>query len=290
MCQPGKLARGVCITLYNGSRPDQALTRRTTRLLQRAKPGIVQIHGGPRSLMGLDPAYPANKGIKAVVAEIRAMLPGVEIWIGVGCDGWLKGLRLKQCTKADVIHWFWLTAKYAAELGATWVIWDAEAEYKLLPKEGGKIARAVQEKVAVDFPILQQGFTSYDHPTYHSTFPWHGWIGPGTRCRRAWAQVYAAPGGEGVQAHVGALPRREVRALSSWKAAVKAGWIAEDVTPDTDDDLDWYPYIQAHSVPASDTIALCRKYDFVAFWAAPTRIDDAGETAIIAVCDDRVST
>ena len=98
--------------------------------------------------------------------------------------------------------------------------------------------------------------------------------------------MYAA-GTSAVQAHRGALGAREAKALSSWRAAVRAGWIKEDVAAGEEGDLvdvDWLPYVQLHGVNPADTAALLAEYPVTFGWALVSRADQDGMEAFTVAC------
>jgi hypothetical protein len=183
-------------------------------------------------------------------------------------------------------------ARGARDLGAELLVWNAESGWKTTARtpERARIEATVTAGLAAAAhacPGLVQGFTSYDHPSYHSTFPWRAWLGPGSPVVLALPQVYASPG-TGLMAHRGALPRREARALSSWAAAVRAGWIEGDdpATPEREGAL-WAPYLQGHHVTTADTTRAAVEHPVCSLWAVPTRVDDAGRLALLAALELR---
>jgi hypothetical protein len=89
----------------------------------------------------------------------------------------------------------------------------------------------------------------------------------------------------GLQAHRGALPAREARALASWASAIRAGWIApdDDNTP-LREGVAWRPYYQLHHVPAVDTIRSALRHEGAMLWALRSRSDVEGQRAAQALC------
>lgn len=268
----------LALTLWDSNGPRQALAGHGTReLLMRAQPDVVQIHAGPTGL-AQDAPY--------VATAVRQVCPRARVWLGVGCDGWLRGWHRGAVARNVVVEKLAGCADLAVVIGAEAVVWNAESEWKIHPDASGDLARELILAVRDRHPLLAQGHTANDHPTFHSDYPWRAWLGPGSPITFALPQVYAAPDG-GVQAHRGALERREVTALSSWATAVKHQWARPDVEPDIDDDLDWYPYLQLHQVPTIDTVTVAMERPVAAFWAAPSRMDDAGRLAVLACCELR---
>lgn len=268
------LAHGVAVTVWDAGGLLRALTPECRALLTVAQPAIVQLHSAPVGMV---------RDVAKAAEIVRELVPGVEIWAGIGCDGWLDGKRPPRATADKLLG----GASAAIKAGARVIVWNAEGAYKARAADGAVVARTVTSELATMHPEVQQAHTAYDHPGYHSSYPWEAWIGPKSPVTLALPQVYAAPGGEGVLAHRGALPAREKRALASWAAAVRAGWIKPDIEPDVPHDLDWRPYVQLHSVRCADTVALADRYDLVALWAAPTRMDDDGRRALLAICELR---
>lgn len=269
---------GPIVTLWDGDGIERAwlLSRAWLRL---ARPRAVQLHTWT----------PGD-----VARAIRAELPGVTLVHGVGVDGIARDVALGRASTASAAATFVSLASRAVSVGACAILWNAEASYKRPPSspERARLVEAIRAglaAVAERFPDLAQWHSAYDHPTYHSTYPWAAWLGPHTPIRASWAQVYAAPGGAGVMAARGALPRREATSLASWAAAVRAGWIAPDApegTPEDAADVDWRPYLQLHSVPAVDTVSVAVSSPAAMLWALSSRRDAEGlraATALVAL-------
>jgi len=147
-----------------------------------------------------------------------------------------------------------------------------------------EVIRAALGEVQSRWPALAQWHTSYDHPTYHSTYPWRAWLGEGSPVEVSLPQVYAAPAG-GLMAHRGALPRREAAALASWAVAIRKGWIApDDPSTPVREGVAWRPYYQLHHVTALDTIASALAHPLACFWALRSRSDDEGRLALRVLC------
>ena len=178
-------------------------------LLARGRPEVVQVH-----------SWPGSAGSKKVVPLLRAALPGLRLWIGAGVDGIARQVKSGRWSVSRASREMLGIAKGARDLGAELLVWNAEAGWKTEPRtaEWARIEATVTAGLAAAAhacPGLALGFTSYDHPSYHSSFPWKAWLGPGSPVTLALPQVYASPG-TGLMAHRGALPRREARALASW--------------------------------------------------------------------------
>lgn len=263
-------------TLWSGDGADAAWAGARS-LLAECKPPAVQLHTW-------EPRRTATK--------VRAILPGVAIVVGVGVDGVAREVAKGR----KPVDWGRRTlatlAARAVECGASAICWNAEAGWKTPPSSEERarlrdVVRGTLAQVASDHPALAQWHTSYDHPTYHSSYNWSDWIGPQSPVAVSLPQVYAAPA-SGLMAARGALDRREARALASWAAAVRKNWIDADVPdgqPGDESDVDWMPYVQLHHVLCSDTCGLAVRYPLTCFWAIPTRADKHGRTALRALCE-----
>lgn len=263
------------VTLYHGSSLSLAFNSMAREVLALARPEVVQLHTAPN-------------GIKAhfvtMAAKVRAELPGVRLWMGVGVDGWARNVADGSMTVTQVVEKFMESARIASDNGVELVKWNGEEAYKNARVKRSGLARAIVDTCKDRFPWTVQGFTSYDHPTYHA-IDWKGFVGPGSPVAMAFAQVYAGGTVDLVKPHRVALPARKASALKSWATAVGRGEIEADVVPDVDaQDLDWMPYQQSHGVAASDAINLACAYSHVAWWALPTRTDKNGRDAIIGSC------
>lgn len=284
ICSP-RLSPGFVPCVYSGGGIALGL-HRSLPLLARARPATVMLHSGPDDL--------ALHGPKAC-NDLRAALPGVEIWLAIGCD-----FRLRQQRNAGrydgraVVSHLATIGDTAKTCGATVAMLDPEGEWKPFTAKDRRVADRTARDTLAEIhrraPGLTLAFTSYDHPTLHSGFNWSGWL-QGTPITLAFAQVYAAAE-EGQLSPRGALERRETRALASWKEAVSKGWIEPDIAPDDPaldppDDLDWYPYLQLHGVPAVDTVREGVAHLMGAGWALTERMDEEGERALLAICELR---
>lgn len=224
-----------------------------------------------------------------VASEIRGAIPGVRLVVGVGVDGVARRVALGQWSERRGVLALGELAAKASDIGAEAITWNAEAGWKRPPSSDearrlAEVIRTTLAEVAARHPHLRQWHTSYDHPTYHSAYPWRAWLGVGSPIEASFPQVYAAPGG-GLSAHRGALPRREAAALASWDRAIRAGWItADDPSTPVREGVRWAPYYQMHHVDAVDTVRSALGRDQVALWALSSRSDDAGREAFRVLC------
>ena len=232
-------------------------------------------------------AWPSQK-VKDAFKDLRAANPDIKITLGVGVDSMARSAVLSNSVKLAVSEFERIVRtamEYAGGIQA--VMWNAEASWKTPPNSAQRrilnsLVKEVLLSVADKFPSLPQLHTAYDHPTYHSTYNWEAWLGKDSPICMSLPQVYAAPGA-GLMARRGDLDRRESKALLSWKAAVKAGWIKKDAPEGEEGDLsdvDWAPYYQLHSVPVSDTLHHMTSSNVCYGWALPNRADKDGIAAI----------
>lgn len=262
-------------TLWDGDGIHTAWTH-SAQLLRALQPAAVQLHT-------TDP--------RAIVPTVRAAFPNAALVIGVGVD-WIardvaKGTRTVPWGVAQLVE----LAERVRDTGAVAIKWNAEGRWKTAPDTVQRarlrdVVRLGLGRAAERCPNLVQWFTGFDHPAWHMSFNWVDWLGQDSPVLAAYAQVYGAPGG-GLSAHRGDLPRREVRALASWAAAVRQGAIRPDApagTPEDLKDLDWRPYYQLHSNDLGDTILSALAHDDgAAFWALRSRSDTAGVRALAAL-------
>lgn len=244
-------------------------------LLARARPYAVQLHTW-------EP--------EEVAVSVRRLLPGVSILVGCGVDGIAKRVARGELPVSRGVRSFVTLAERALRAGAEVIVWNAEGGWKRPPSsaEAARLRELVREAlaaVAAKTPSLEQWHTAYDHPHYHSSYPWREWLGPGSPVTASLPQVYAAGASPGLAVpHRGALQARETRALASWREAVRRGWIRADATPDDPHDVDWHPYYQLHHVHAADTVRAILARPLAALWALPTRADAHGRAALLAAC------
>jgi hypothetical protein len=272
---------GPIPTLWSGDGPVAAL-HLAADLLAECRPKYVQVHTGEPRL---------------VAAPLRQLLPSVQLIVGVGVDGTAREVASGRKSVAWGVEHLVSFARAAMDVGAEAIVWNAEGCWKTPPNSEQRtrlsaVVRGALNEVHETMLGLAQWHTSYDHPSFHSTYNWSDWIGPGSPVVVSLPQVYAA--GEGLaMAHRGALPWREAQALASWLAVVKAGWIRADIAdgqPGDETDVDWRPYYQLHHVDAFDTVTCALQHPFAALWAIPSRCDRAGRNALRALCAmDRAS-
>ena len=220
---------------------------------------------------------------------ILTAIPRAHLVLGCGVDGVARRVALGEWPVDRGRRQLVALARRAVEVGARAICWNAEASWKRPPgsEEARRLAAVIADtlaSVASLYPQLRQWHTSYDHPHYHSTYPWRAWLGAGSPIEVSLPQVYAAPGG-GMMAHRGALEAREARALSSWDTAIRRGWITpDDPTTPLREGVVWRPYYQLHHVTAVDTVASALAQPVVSLWAMRSRSDAAGREAAEVLC------
>lgn len=263
------------IPTFWGGNGAEAEVRACEVLLRQARPRLVQLHTWTP---------------ERAAARVRALLgPDVGIVVGIGADGIARDVAKGTHPVSRGVATMLELAKRAHEESAVAIVWNAEAGWKRPPSstEAALLSRCVREglsAVAAKYPALEQHHTAYDHPGFHSTYNWRDWLGEGSPIVASWPQVYAAPGGDAM-AHRGALPAREARALGSWAAAIRAGWIdPDDASTPVREGVAWRPYYQLHHVPARDTITGALQHDGAMLWALRARSDDEGRRAFVALC------
>lgn len=241
-------------------------------LLNRARPEAVQLHTWSPS---------------GVAETLRG--EGYRLVLGCGVDSVARGVTKHRRTTQWAIGQFLRCAGAAAAAGAEAIMWNAEANWKTPPESSdrARLREAISEAlkaVRAAYPQLLQWHTAFDHPSFHTTYPWAAWLGNDSPILLSAPQVYAAgAAGDAGLAHRGALPAREARALASWRDGVRNLGIRPDAPDGPADltDVDWAPYYQLHHVSRTDTIAGATRRPLSFGWALPTRSDDEGRDAFV---------
>lgn len=288
---PRRPMSGVGLTLWTGGNLAHALPRDTRDLLAECRPQIVSPHGGPMRLAG---------AFQGLVREIRALVPGVRIHVGIGCDVWLEDAIRGRETEAMAIDALATAAERAADEGSEAATYDAEAACKLNSLVTNRVMRAVFERVRARRPTLIIGHTAYDHPTLHSDdadgvyddrkvqgeYAWRTFCAdPARGADWELRQVYCAPeqpkGGPDVFAPRGALERRLASSDRSFARAMELGWVHRAMPIDN--------YHQLHHVPFAQTATIGCRARVVMGWCGPHlaaggRMDASGEYALRILC------
>lgn len=267
------LPDAVVHTLWTGGNLANVLTDSTKRDLVRARPQGVAIHAGPERLLAAAPK---------VAAAVRALLPDVRLWLGIGMDYWtgmaMAG-RLAEARKhiADAVD-------MAVVLGCETVDFDPELETN--EQIEAEVAREVLADARSRHPQLFLAHTAFDHPGLHGDaiaddprttrlrgYPWKTWVGPGGVDLEL-PQVYPAlehAVGRGV------LQQRLASSRASYAIAVKHGWVRPEL-------IGRGIYLQLHGVPSVDTIQVGARFPVCVGWVSEL-IDDEGRTALCALSE-----
>jgi len=242
-------APGLVVTAWGGDGIARALDGALSAL-HAIGPDVVQLHTRPDATDA------------AVIARVRAEIPGARVWIGAPAD---TLARTPATAAKRAAEW----ARMARDLGAEALILNGEAAWV---GAAPALARDVIAAMRAAAPALTLGWTSFDHPRYHR-LPWGAILGAGGVDLHL-PQVYAAPT-DGVATRDGALAR--------WESAARQ-WAAQgDVLPAHRIGGErCVPYVQAHHVSVSGTCALLDRAPLASAWALPTRSDEAGVLALRA--------
>lgn len=249
--------------------------------LRSARPDVVVLHAPPS---GLADALPE------VARAVRAALPCVRLWVGVGGDGWADDWRAGRVSADKVAAELVGAARHAHAAGAEAVVWDFEAAWKRSPDdkrpraELEALASRVVREGAAAAPDAIHGLTSYDHPTLHTALPWGAFFASGALSLYV-PQVYpAVPGG----APRGAVPARQRSSARSQAEAERRGMLPPDVRDDDPaDDVDRIVAVQLHQLDVRDQVTVLAEEPHVAAWALPLveaggRADEGGVRALDA--------
>lgn len=294
------IAPGVCATLWTPRSMDETLTPRVLSILRTSCPQIVCLHGMVESHQSF-----AEKVWKDLLIHARETDWRPRLWIGVACDGVIRKVIEGRATIEQGARELALAAFVADSIGAELVCWDAEAACKLAPATASAIASYLIGLVRVRHPTLVQAHTAYAIPTYHSEFdefgkrlphgyPWTAWCGP-DGVDVDLPELYVAPEepAEGTRpfASPGALQLMLQRHAISWRAAIKLGWIRENMPV--------WMYGQLHHVPCTQTITYASDprrspwghnvgvngHVFVGWTVEKDRCDEHGEMSLRVLSD-----
>lgn len=235
---------------------NETLTPNVVRILLRARPQIVCLHGMPQSHQ----LYAAVVWRDLLAHAATLSVPWhPRLWIGVACDTPIAQAAMGHLNVAQAMEQLEVAADVAAQLNAELVLWNAEAACKINSARSGAVAQAIIAQTRARHSTLVQGHTAYGPPTVHPQtdekgnplihgYPWWSWCGT-EGVDVAFPQDYAAPDqpadGHRIVAPPGALRARMQRDLRSWEDAVSRQWIRADLLR--------YPYVQLHHVPFAQT-------------------------------------
>lgn len=275
---PIRPAPGLCVTVYSGGGLVSG-TAESRAILVALAPQIVMLHGDTSVL-------------RDCAAMVRADVPGVRLWTGVGIDSLATSATTGRMTPDAVVEEFVRRAQNALAAGCELVVWDAEEQWKtganahdphgILPA----LARRALLAVAARVPIAQ-AFTSYGVVTEHSTFPWEAFVGEGSPVVVHLPQQYAVMPDPHQRADVADVIARAQWSDRSLAAFVASGRIRADLGPGG---AGFGRYLMAYRCATDGLVMVARAAPtapYVAFWAAPSlphgRMDSEGYAAILAL-------
>lgn len=238
------------------------------------RPDGVCIHGAPSQLLSR-----GEDGITALewcAREIRALLPGVRIWVGVGGDGWIGQLRAGKATRAQVMQPLQRVAVLARQVGAEAIVWDFETEWKhasgdkLSRLELDAFSRELMAALCALAPKSAHIVSSFDHVGFHMAMPWAALLDGNVTGFTA--QNYVGVAGE--TAPRGLLRTRIVKASKSQDAARAQGKFPADERDasglDTShNDVDVFSTVQLHGTDELDLAIELVAAPVVQSWSVP---------------------
>lgn len=238
------------------------------------RPDGVCVHGAPSQLLSR-----GDDGLTAIewcAREIRALLPGVRIWVGVGGDGWIGQLRAGKATRAQVMQPLQRVAVLARQLGAEAIVWNFESEWKHASSD--KLSRAEldafsRELMAVLCALAPKSahiVSSFDHVGFHMAMPWAALLDGNVTGFTA--QNYVAVAGETAPRKL--LRGRIAKASSSQDAARAQGkFPADERSADgidtSHDDVDVFSTVQLHGTDELDLSIELVTAAVIQSWSVP---------------------
>lgn len=273
---PPSLAPGLGLTLYHGGAGIQPAVDAARELLAAVRPGIVCLHTTPDPTDG------------AVIAGVRALLPGVRVWVSPPANP-LAGMPPAKARDA--------AERWASLCSA----WDVEA--LILNVEGpsrpglagwteGAPLKGAAHAAQVDAvlsglragagPRLRLGITSHDCPEWHR-LRWDRWLGPDSPIVLHAPQVYAAPARESDPP----TPLRGAQGRYRMAHGQWARWIGRVRETLALGGACCVPYVQGHGVSPEGTAWLLDQAADVLVWAAPSRLDAHGALALRVAAEVR---
>lgn len=253
----------LALTLWPISRYELALPA-----LDRIRPGAVQLHADPYTL--------DKRGVQ-IADKLRALHPGVQIWVGLTGDIWATDtarLIAKGRSKdaLDTLSRKRMVGIHAAKaMGAARVVFDPEGRWEhRAPGFDAAAATAFVASAKQELGAISLYVTSFDIPGEHGAFPYQafdaadGWV----------PQIYAAPktGVAGLNAARGRLEWHKAQ----WARATQQGTVRKRPVS---------AYVQGHHVLCEGTCAIADAHDDVCIWAAPDLIDMEGLRAAQALAE-----
>jgi hypothetical protein len=257
---------------------------------------IVMAHCGPGAFDQPDEA-------KALGVELRALVPGVRLWWGVGVDGLVNQLA-HGTPRATIQHQLEGLARNAKAQSIELVMWDQEGKGEAYPEPAAIVARMAIETLRTIAPGIKQGFTSYDHPCAvpvnaagypaapgeavvrhfggHGRLPWDPWLdndlGAGVDLNAE--QTYVADN-PAAPAAPGSLRRRQATSNASFALLERAGRMRPGMPR--------VHYNQLWGVAGPQTVNAELGSHLWCGWAAPVggRCDLNGRLEVLTACELR---
>lgn len=260
----------IALTLWhsNGLR---AAWNGSQRLLERVRPDVVQLHASPEGLRAHAPA---------VAAEVRRLLPASRLWLGVASDTPARAFAEGRLSLERAAAQLLVASRVASELACDAVCWNGEPAYKRLSaKEPDRapLVSLVLNRTAEAYPALVQAHTAYDQPHLHGQYPWPAFLGPSSPVRLSLPQVYVEPPDGQPLATKGALARRLADHRKSFAKVRALGWVKPE------NELTVLPYFRVHHTAVRDLASVWGELGGACGWAAPSRVDEHGERALLAL-------
>jgi hypothetical protein len=238
------------------------------------RPDGVCVHGAPSQLLSR-----GDDGLTAIewcAPEIRALLPGVRIWVGVGGDGWIGQLRAGKATRAQVMQPLQRVAALARQLGAESIVWNFESQWKhasgdkLTLADLDAFSRELMESLCALAPKCAHIVSSFDHVGFHMAMPWAALLDGNVTGFTA--QNYVAVAGD--SAPRGLLQARIVKASKSQDAARAQGKFPADErgTDGVDtshNDVDVFSTVQLHGTDEIDLANALVNASVIQSWSVP---------------------
>lgn len=253
--------------------------------LTRCRPDAVVLHGGTADLL-------ANLPRALTVLRVALDDPqraDLRYWVGVGIDGALDAWHAGKLSAAQVVARHVEVARLLERSGIEVAVLNGEGKWAIRAGSIRKredvlaLASAVGHAYATHAPSVVLALSSFGALGYHADV--RALIeGLTAHCSLFTGQSYAARPGEVVKGVLPAILERDER---SQGATVRQGWMRDDASPDTADDLDRVPTVQFYQTHPSDLCTVLVQRAHIAGWAFPTlreggRADESGLEALQA--------
>lgn len=248
-------------------------------------PDGVCVHGSPSQLLAR-----GDDGVLAldwVAREIRALLPGVRLWVGVGGDGWAGDWRAGKATESQVLQPLQRVAAKCREVGAEAIVWNFETAWKHSPSDKQPrsaleaLARKMMALLCALAPLCIHVVSSFDHVGFHMAVPFAALLDGNVAAFTE--QTYVAVAGTPTK---GVLSGRIASAHASQDAARRQGKFpadstSADGTDDSYDDVDVFGTVQLYGTDVTDLTRELVEQPLVQSWSVPLvreggRADEGG--------------